>query len=107
MVSTRDTQGVAHELLVLERGRGTLVACANVTPRELPLPLEVGQLALILSTEDSSLVPGGGWEGAVGELALVLSTEDCVYGGQRTPETSPAQLAPYELAIFGSPEWRT
>jgi maltooligosyltrehalose trehalohydrolase len=82
LVSTRDATGGARELLVVERGRGALVAYANVTSLELPLPSEVG------------------------ERALVLSTEDRIYGGQRTPATSPAQLAPYELAVFGSPEWQ-
>jgi maltooligosyltrehalose trehalohydrolase len=82
LVPTRDAQDVARDLLVVERGRGALLACANVTALELPLAVEVG------------------------ERALVLSTEDQVYGGQRTPDAPPALLAPYELAIFGSPQWR-
>jgi maltooligosyltrehalose trehalohydrolase len=80
-VPAPDAQGGQHELLVIRRGGGQLLACANVTPCELPLTVDVGQRQWLLSTAEQR------------------------YGGDRTPETSRARLQPYELVIWGDAAW--
>jgi len=80
----RGSCGGAHTLLVVERGTGaSLLACANLTPADLPLTVDVAGRRAILSTEQPR------------------------YGGGRTLEARVERLAPYELILFALRGWRS
>jgi hypothetical protein len=82
LVPVQDFHGDERVLLALQRGSdGELLACANLTPLELPLAVDVGGRRRLLSTEDQR------------------------YGGGRTGEAGLRRLGPYELVIFGQAEW--
>ncbi|MCU0977745.1 MAG: malto-oligosyltrehalose trehalohydrolase [Pirellulaceae bacterium] len=82
LVPVQDFHGDERVLLALQRGSdGELLACANLTPLELPLAVDVGGRRRLLSTEDQR------------------------YGGGRTGEAGLRRVGPYELVIFGQAEW--